>query len=383
MKVAIVSSGRQHLLNLAVELQRLGHDVVFYSMCPPSMCRRFGLKKGSYVSVFWLVLPLVAISRKIPLPRKISKWITYIIDLIVDYSCSILLKPCDVFIGRWFVGYRTAIVAKKKYDAKVICDIGTKHPLKENEIAAKIGGAFSFERSVRRDLKFYELADKICVPAKHVIESFLEKGIPPEKLFKNPYGVNIEEFPPTKLTSNSYDIIFVGNWRIQKGCDLLVEACNKLNLKLLHVGNIFGDCQFPRNAFFYHVNAVPQSQLTNFYQQAKIFVLPSRSEGLALVQMQAICSGLPVVFSSETGGADIVEILGNSPYLIKMKSQTLNALQDAILQALSVRKNLPINALGQRDYLGDKRGLLSWNAYGKRYSKFLKELKNGTYPQNL
>ena len=375
MRIAIVSSGRQHLLNLAVELQRLGHDVVFYSMCPPSMCRRFGLKKGSYVSVFWLVLPLVAISRKIPLPRKISKWLTYIIDLLVDYSCALLLKPCDVFIGRWFVGYRSGLTAKKKYGAKVICDIGTKHPQKEKEIVIKSGGLPSFEKSIQRDLKFYEIADKICVPADHVIRSFLEKGICKEKLFKNPYGVDIEEFPPTKAPLDSYDVIFVGNWRTQKGCDLLAAACNKLNLKLIHVGNIFGDCPFPQNALSHHVNAVPQSHLTNFYQQAKVFALPSRSEGLALVQIQAISSGLPIVYSLETGGSDLKAIAENTPFMFEMRDFSVDALCDAIRLALKKADEVPI-VDGKRDYLGALRERFSWTDYGKRYEQFLRKLVN-------
>lgn len=373
MRIAIVSSGRQHLLNLAVELQRLGHDVIFYSMCPSSMCRRFGLKKGSYVSVFWLVLPLVAILRKIPLPQRVAKWITYIVDIAVDYSCALLLKPCDVFIGRWFVGYRSGLVAKKKYGAKVICDVGTKHPLKEKEIVIKSGGHPSFEKSIQRDLKFYGIADKICVPADHVIKSFLEKGICKEKLLKNPYGVNLNEFPPTPLTSESYDIIFVGNWRTQKGCDLIVKACDKLHLALLHVGNIFGDCPFPQNAFFHHVDAVPQNHLTNFYQRAKIFILPSRSEGLALVQIQAISSGLPIVYSSETGGSNLKAIAENSPFMFEMRDFSVEALCDAIRLALEKADEVPI-VDGKRDYLGPLRERFSWAAYGKRYEQFLKEL---------
>lgn len=65
------------------------------------------------------------------------------------------------------------------------------------------------------------------------------------------------------------------------------------------------DMQFPESANMKHIEAVDQNTLIKYYAKAKIFVLPSREEGLALVQPQAIACGLPVVCSKFTGGKDM------------------------------------------------------------------------------
>ena len=67
MKIAIASSGRFHLLDLARELEALGHDVTFYSMVPINRGIRFGLSSKAQVSFFWPLLPFVALRKVLPL----------------------------------------------------------------------------------------------------------------------------------------------------------------------------------------------------------------------------------------------------------------------------------------------------------------------------
>ena len=54
--------------------------------------------------------------------------------------------------------------------------------------------------------KEYDLADYIMVPTNFAKQTFLEKGFKDEKIIKNPYGVNLNEF-----TSNNFlkKIIFL------------------------------------------------------------------------------------------------------------------------------------------------------------------------------
>lgn len=373
-KIAIVSSGRQHLLNLAVELQNLGHKVTFYSFVPNKISQRFGLKKENCCSFFWALLPAIVILRKFPMPRLWRAWLTYFIDVAVDILAGIFLKRCDVYIGRWFVGYRSAIVAKKRFNAKIIDDVGVQHPLFEQKIVRAVGGYAAFTRSVVRDLKTQALSDKIVIPSDSVARSFVSEGADVSKLFINSYGVDLEVFGSTVLSEKPYDILMTGNWCLRKGCDLLAEACEKLNLKLLHVGGLSGDCAFPRGENFKHIDAVPQNDLPKYYAMAKVFALPSRSEGLALVQVQAIVCGLPLVYSSESGGAVLHRLSDNSPFMFCMKALTADALAEALRAALEKSKEVPLDERGGRDYIGEHRSRYSWTAYGERYSEFLESL---------
>lgn len=45
MKINIASTHRFHLLDLARELEKQGHDVKFYSYVPQKRCIQFGLNK--------------------------------------------------------------------------------------------------------------------------------------------------------------------------------------------------------------------------------------------------------------------------------------------------------------------------------------------------
>ena len=54
MVINIAASTRFHLANLVVELERMGHDVRFYSYVPPRRLMSYGLSQKSIVPLFWL-----------------------------------------------------------------------------------------------------------------------------------------------------------------------------------------------------------------------------------------------------------------------------------------------------------------------------------------
>ena len=56
---------------------------------------------------------------------------------------------------------------------------------------------------------------------------------------------------------------------------------------------------------FVHIDPVPQTELARFYAEADAFVLASREDGFGVVLAQALASGLPVICTDRTGGADL------------------------------------------------------------------------------
>ena len=66
LRIGIASAGRFHVLDLARELSRLGHQVRFYSYVPKSRGRRFGLADDDQAPVTALVWPLLAWQRFAP-----------------------------------------------------------------------------------------------------------------------------------------------------------------------------------------------------------------------------------------------------------------------------------------------------------------------------
>lgn len=371
MKIAVVTPGRSHLLNMSKELIRQGHDVTFYTMVPSSRCEAFGLPKKNIVSFFWICAPLMLIFRKMRFPFDWNRYVYYAVVRIVDALAAWRLQPCDLLIGISGCAIKSSKKARRKYGAKIGCDRGCKHILSQKAILDATPNAETvFPPDIPKELEQYELADYMALPSVHSRQSFIDNGVAESKLFVNPYGVNIENFKPTALKQPAYDVIFVGIWCFRKGVDVLVSACQKFNLSLLHVGPL-GDAPFPEEKLFTHIDPVEESRLPKFYEQAKVLCLPSREDGFGLVLFQAMRCGLPLVYSSETGGPDLRNLVSAKEYLFEFSELTPDALGKTLKQALDMADTQS----GVRNYLTDgDLNNISWEAYGSRYNQFLKSI---------
>ena len=160
----------------------------------------------------------------------------------------------------------------------------------------------------------------------------------------------------------------VGGWSYRKGCDLIVDSLKDSNLQFLHVGGIV-DMKFPSFPNFTHVNPVDQCKLSEYYHKAKIAILPSREEGLAMVQAQAIACNLPLVGSPDSGAEDLLKMVEYPEYIIIIQEFTSSSLLKAIHYSLKKQMEM-----GNLFIAGSAISNLTWEAYGNRYTEFLNKL---------
>ena len=368
LRVAIATTGRFHVLDLARELEDLGHSVAFWTTVPKWRTNRFGLSRGAHRSMLPALLPLVVSHRYAT--GRLKALAARAEVLAADRFVSHRLQPCDIFIGMSGIAVSSAQAARERYGARVFLERGSVHVRLQNAILRSLcARGFSADvvpdYMLQRELLGYKLADRVVVPSRLAEESFVANGYPPARLFRNPYGVDLGMFPITpapKVTAPS--LLFVGAWSYQKGADVLCAAMRELgDAKLVHVGS-FQDAPIPSEKWFRHVDPVPQWRLTGYYGEASVFVLPSRQEGLALVQAQALASGVPIVCTDRTGGADLKAILSDGDWVTVVPADNASAL------ARGMREMLAKSAMlrGARDLFGEARGELSWRSYGQRYS---------------
>ena len=305
--------------------------------------------------------PLIAWERL--LPKAAPEMREKLFQVALNRAVMARLELCDVFIGMSGLILEAARFAKNKFGARIYVERGSRHIVSQARILEQTGGQSPNGLAIERELASYKLADRIAVASAQVVDSFLEEdpSLAP-KLFTNPYGVDLEQFPQRKtIPSGPPTVLFVGGWTYRKGADVLSAAMEQLpGARLIHVGG-GGDVSFPVSERFVHYDPVPQWRLSEFYAQAHVFAIASREEGLALVQLQALASGLPLVCTDRTGGADL-SLTPGWPLESELLNGDVNLLAEAISSTLADK----LSPLAESD-----RQILSWRGYGLRYAREL------------
>lgn len=364
MKIVIASTGRAHLLDIARELLCQGNEVHFYSYTSKKNCVNLGFSLDNFHSLRFLMFPFLVIDKIFQ-----KEWTRTLLRLAIDNFMALLLPKCDVFICK-SPNFPYSMKKAKRKGALVLLDRGSTHVRKFNKLLEEYKGILQPEFYCKLDEAQYKLADYIVVGSNYVADSFVEYGIPHKRLFVNNYGFGMKNFYPTELQSDHYDLIFVGQWCKRKGCDLLKDYIETHpNRSLLHVGSVI-DVQMPSTDNFKHIDSVPEPELIKYYSMAKVFILPSRDEGLALVQLQAVACGLPLVITYNTGGSDLLQYIDDNKWINIMQSFSMTEMELKVETAIK----LADSQHGYRLYCHDLENKVSWYAYGKRYNEFLKSI---------
>lgn len=355
------------MLDLARELAALCADVCFYSYVSRRRAASFGLQRRNHVALLPLLFPLVAAERLLPrfFPAVTERLLCWAIDL----SVILRMRRCDVFICMSGIYSLACRYARWRYGALIHLHRSSRHILSQKEILARLPAAQQVTPFMeKRELQGYLLADRIIVPSTHVAESFSPWAELASKLFLNPLGVDIEQFPlRLNERSDRLTVLFVGQWSYRKGVDILTKAIQSMaNATLLHVGAI-ADAPFPDDARFVHHDPVPQQKLTDYYASAHVCVLPSREDGFGVVLSQALSSGLRVVCTDRTGGPDLANIPGMSRLIRIVAAESVQQLREAIIAALDDATGKS----GVPPITEAERALLGWNCYAMRDLEFM------------
>ncbi|MDB4733849.1 glycosyltransferase family 4 protein [Planctomycetota bacterium] len=288
----------------------------------------------------------------------------------LDWFCSLIIKDCDVLISMSGMSLRTIRRVQAAFGAACFLERSSQHIEAQKQILDEQGAGDSVaEWTVRRELLEYDAVHKIVVLSSHCVESFLERGIPADKLRRLSLGVDLGLFQctPTKGQSDQLRVLFVGTWCFQKGCDLLEHAVLELEgIQVSHVGAL-GDLPFPEDSRFVHHDPVQEEELPHFYQQSDVFVLPSRQDGFGMVLLQALASGRCVITSDLTGGPDLVKDFGLQGIVRTFDAGSAMELANALRDA---RDELRLS--GRLEGCGESiRNQLGWNAYAGRYAQMM------------
>lgn len=185
---------------------------------------------------------------------------------------------------------------------------------------AVLGSDYHVRRHQRRikDVLFETLhqAPVIFCPGKALKLAMVDGGIPAGKILDFRNGVDRSIFMPADVVRQPY-VLFVGNLVAVKGVDRLLDAWARLGRRDLTLRLVGGgplrdslrrrcrELGIERDVEF--LDPLPQKEIARQMQRATLLCLPSHSEGMPNVVLEALACGTPVVGSPA----------GEIPYLIE------------------------------------------------------------------
>jgi glycosyltransferase involved in cell wall biosynthesis len=175
---------------------------------------------------------------------------------------------------------------------------------------------------IERELREYALADHIVVLSTFAKRSFLDHGVPWDHLSVLTLGADVRAFRPSpavvderrrRLTGGApIRVVYVGALSMQKGLEDLIRIARTLRGEAFEFRLVGVQTDEVRPLLAQAGTNVtwlpsrPQAELPPVYWDSDLFLFPTIHDGFGMVLSQALAAGLPVLTTTNCGGADLL-----------------------------------------------------------------------------
>lgn len=255
-----------------------------------------------------------------------------------------------------------------RWEHKLFAEEAERNP----EFAGLLPGLTDPARHLERKTQELQLADYVVVPSLHVRET-LRGFVADEKIRVINYGA-----PPVRgrkqvahTPGRPLQVLFAGSLIQRKGISYVLEAVEMLGrqVELTMVGSRFRanakvDEACRRWRWF---ETLPHSRVLEVMQDADVLLLPSLAEGCALVILEALSIGLPVIVTLNTGSGEIMQD-GREGYVVPIRRADLIASR---LETLCRDRELLAEMSRQAQATAARN---SWEHYRAQWAGMLRNL---------
>jgi glycosyltransferase involved in cell wall biosynthesis len=325
-KVVVAHHSRQHSGQLAVALDESNMLASYLTGVPANRSTAlsriiFKLINYEILSIpakkvrhFFWPLVLHKIANESLSPAKSVKWLRWT-DTLFDRWCAkqVVRLQADAVVC-YENAARLTFRRAEKYGIVKILDAASFHYKWQDRFYDYPEPEEVHKAITRRKDKEIALADHIFTVSDLARQSYLDSGVPAEKVTAIPLGCDLERF---KLPSRSLDpdslftFIFVGSGGRLKGLDVLLQASMQIHAEFPHRVVLVGDAResfrWSKFTWIERRGRVPQQQLSELYQKADCLILPSRVDSFAMVVVEAMATGLPVILSDHVGAKEAID----------------------------------------------------------------------------
>ncbi|MEA2695649.1 MAG: hypothetical protein QOJ16_5036 [Acidobacteriota bacterium] len=220
------------------------------------------------------------------------------------------------------------------------------------------------------------LADHILTVSELARETYLEAGVPGERVHAVPLGADTGLFTPAaEPRRGELRFLFSGATIRRKGFDLLLAAFDRVRaeepgVELRIVGprgdsfGLLGERAIPNISV---LGPVGQHELAEEFRRADCLVLPSRNDSYGMVVAEALAAGLPVLVSEMVGAKTLVEP-GRNGWIVP--AGDVAALAERMLGCARNRDAVR----GMRADCRRSAETATWPAYRRRFADLLRSL---------
>jgi glycosyltransferase involved in cell wall biosynthesis len=383
MQIVQTTFGVFHSFELAHQLHQRQWLRKIYTTWPWARIQREGLPRELVGTFPYIHTPdyLLGRTRLYPVAaeHRMRRWNA----VAFDAWTSRVIPECDALIAISGTSLNTGALVQSR-GGKFLCDRGSSHHRFQEQIVreehARWGVLHKQEAPgvIERDEALYAIADAITVPSTFAARTFVQLGVPAEKLHVIPYGVRLERFQPTGSAPDirgRFEILFAGHVSLRKGIPYLLQAFARVqhpHKRLRIAGAIDARLEailsrFPTEHVEF-LGPVPQARLPELFSTSHLLVLPSIEEGLALVQAQAMACGCPVLASTNTGAEDLFTDERDG-FIVPIRDvDVLVDRMERLIQQPGLQTRLSEASLNRVKALG------GWDYYGDRWAQLLRTL---------
>ncbi|MBL4624215.1 MAG: glycosyltransferase family 4 protein [Flavobacteriales bacterium] len=164
-------------------------------------------------------------------------------------------------------------------------------------------------------------------------------GVPDEQIIESPIGIEFSWVNDTQKVENNElrKFVFIGRNERRKGIQELSKALTllikekKIAFEFHFIGDISKAQQVKAENIIYHGKVVGDSKIQGILRSCDVLVVPSYSEGMPTVIMEAMASGLAII-GTDVGA--ISQQIGNNGWLIA--DSDVETIKSAIETAVKV-----------------------------------------------
>lgn len=252
-------------------------------------------------------------------PLRFShSWASHVGNVLFDRAVSHALEPDDIFIGFNGCALRSMSCAARIFDRVelVSATLHVDHVRRRQTEAIRDhpwDGGWLNETQHRRTIAEYAAADRILVPSRLALETFVDAGVPSSRLAVFPFRVH-PRFTPRKAAppwDGVFRIVAIGNVTVAKGAPVLLEAFTRFQhpAELTFVGGTGsrGMRRFMERAIARdpRIRVAPGDPLPHLVR-SHVCVHASYFDGLGLAPLEALACGVPVIVTEDTGMKEFV-----------------------------------------------------------------------------